>query len=83
MKTVTQNSQPNMILQNSSKEINKEMMTVIQDSQPNILLQMALIDILPNPILVKDQDLRYVLVNKAFEHLFSVSREILIGKLDT
>ena len=42
----------------------------------------ALLDILPNPVLVKNQDLEYVWINRAFETLFSVSRDDVIGKLD-
>lgn len=45
-------------------------------------LQISILDILPNPVLVKDDQLRYVLVNKAFEDLFNVRREDLLGKLD-
>lgn len=54
----------------------------IQDLHDANFLEMAVIDILPNPVLVKDTDLRYVLVNKAFESLFSICRHDLIGKLD-
>ncbi len=45
-------------------------------------LHPEIIDILPTPVLVKDDQLRYVLVNKAFEALFNVSRADLIGELD-
>lgn len=45
-------------------------------------LQLAILDILPNPVLVKDDQLRYVLVNTAFEELFKVDRKKLIGQLD-
>lgn len=45
-------------------------------------LHPAILDILPNPVLVKDNQLRYVLINKAFEDLFKVRREDLIGQLD-
>lgn len=45
-------------------------------------LHPAILDILPNPVLVKDDQLRYVLINKAFEDLFKVRREDLIGQLD-
>ena len=41
------------------------------------------LDILPNPVLVKDDQTRYVWVNRAFEQLFSVRREDLVGRLDT
>ncbi len=46
-------------------------------------LHPEIIDILPNPVLVKDEQLRYVLVNTAFEDLHNVRREDLIGRLDT
>ncbi|WP_051333726.1 GGDEF domain-containing protein [Aliagarivorans marinus] len=45
-------------------------------------LSLAILDILPNPVLVKGSDLRYVWVNKAFEELFAVQREQVIGQLD-
>lgn len=45
-------------------------------------LPIGILDILPNPVLVKDADLRYVWINRAFEDLFSVRREELIGELD-
>lgn len=48
----------------------------------NDVLQMAILDILPNPVLVKDAQLRYRFINKAFEDLFSVCREDVIGQLD-
>jgi diguanylate cyclase (GGDEF)-like protein/PAS domain S-box-containing protein len=41
-----------------------------------------LLDILPNPVLVKDSETRYVWVNKAFEELFEVQRQELFGRLD-
>lgn len=46
-------------------------------------LPIGVLDILPNPVLVKDADLRYVWVNKAFEKLFNVSHASLVGRLDT
>lgn len=45
-------------------------------------LPIGILDILPNPVLVKDADLRYVWINRAFEDLFGVRREQLIGQLD-
>ena len=51
------------------------------ESRPN--LPFAILDILPNPVLVKDQDLKYVWVNHAFEDLFNVKRADLVGELDT
>ncbi|MEM1292359.1 MAG: GGDEF domain-containing protein [Cyanobacteria bacterium P01_H01_bin.162] len=45
-------------------------------------LQMEILNILPNPVFMKDTELRYVLANQAFEDLFGVRREDLIGKLD-
>ncbi|MGI9436240.1 MAG: sensor domain-containing diguanylate cyclase [Geminicoccaceae bacterium] len=45
-------------------------------------LPIGILDILPNPVLVKDADLRYVWINRAFEDLFNVRREDLIGELD-
>ena len=45
-------------------------------------LATELLDILPNPVLVKNQNLEYVWINRAFENLFSVSRTEVVGKLD-
>lgn len=45
-------------------------------------LPVAVLDILPNPVLVKDEQLRYVWANQAFEELFGVPRSELIGRLD-
>jgi len=44
-------------------------------------LPIGILDILPNPVLVKDEALRYVWINRAFEDLFSVRREDLIGRV--
>ena len=46
-------------------------------------LPVQILDALPNPVLVKDGDTRYVWVNQAFERLFGVTSEELAGKLDT
>lgn len=46
-------------------------------------LPLSVLDALPNPILVKDADTRYVWVNAAFERLFSVRRDDLVGRLDS
>ncbi|MEM8501494.1 MAG: GGDEF domain-containing protein [Pseudomonadota bacterium] len=45
-------------------------------------LPFGILDILPNPVLVKNADLQYVWINRAFEDLFSVHRDDLIGQLD-
>ena len=45
-------------------------------------LSFSIMDILPNPVLVKDQELRYVWVNSAFETLFNVDRNDLLGRTD-
>ncbi len=45
-------------------------------------LPFAALDALPNPVLIKDHETRYVWVNAAFERLFQVNREDLVGRLD-
>lgn len=45
-------------------------------------LPLSILDILPNPVLVKDENLQYIWINRAFEDLFSIKRENVIGKLD-
>ncbi len=42
----------------------------------------AAMDALPNPVLIKDRETRYVWVNSAFEELFSVNRDEIEGELD-
>jgi diguanylate cyclase (GGDEF)-like protein len=45
-------------------------------------LYQEVMDILPTPVLIKDSKLRYVFINKAFEHLFQVNRSDVLGELD-
>lgn len=45
-------------------------------------LSLRILDTLPNPVLVKDSNLRYIWVNKPFEKLFNIKVEDLIGKVD-
>lgn len=57
------------------------------DAMPNMTkygneLPIALLNILPNPVLVKDDALRYVWINTAFEELFGVTKEGVIGQVD-
>ena len=42
--------------------------------------QAALLDAVPNPIFVKDQDLKYTAFNRAYEEAFGMRREDYIGK---
>ncbi len=49
----------------------------------NDTLPRAVLDILPNPVLIKNDDLTYIWVNRAFEELFQLKRKDLIGCLDT
>ena len=48
----------------------------------NLAMATEILDILPNPVLVKNNELEYVWINKAFEALFDVRRADVIGKLD-
>ena len=41
---------------------------------------MTILDVLPNAVFVKDADLRFTFVNKAYESMFGVSRENIMGK---
>ncbi|MHC1745481.1 MAG: transporter substrate-binding domain-containing protein [Syntrophobacteraceae bacterium] len=45
-----------------------------------LMFQMVLVDTLPNPILIKDKNARYVGCNRAYEAAFGVTREALEGK---
>lgn len=49
----------------------------------NLDLYKEVMDILPTPVLIKDISLRYVFINKAFENLFQVDRENILGELDS
>ena len=40
----------------------------------------ALVDTLPNPVFVKDPDLRYTILNRAYQDAFGVGREQYIGR---
>lgn len=40
------------------------------------------LDILPNPVLVKNSELEYVWINAAFSRLFNVSLDEVVGRLD-
>lgn len=48
----------------------------------NLEIATAVLDVLPNPVLIKNRELEYVWINAAFEQLFSVKRSDVIGKLD-
>ncbi len=50
-----------------------------QLTKQNIFFR-TLIDTIPNPIYVKDTNLRYTEVNKAFEECFGIKRENVLGK---
>jgi PAS domain S-box-containing protein len=43
--------------------------------------QAELLDAVPNPIFVKDNDLRFTAINRAYEEAFGIRRENYIGKL--
>ena len=45
-------------------------------------LPTSVLDILPNPVFVKEDQARYVWVNAAFEELFGINRKDIIGQLD-
>ena len=45
-------------------------------------LPTSVLDILPNPVFVKEDQARYVWVNAAFEELFGINRKDVIGQLD-
>ena len=51
-------------------------------SIPSLELAIGILDTLPDPVLVKDAETRYVWINHAFEVLFGVRRDALVGRLD-
>lgn len=52
------------------------------DSISDFTLHKEVLDILPTPVLIKDSNLRYIFINKAFEDLFQVERSYILGELD-
>jgi len=46
----------------------------------NTLELSTLFDTIPNPIFVKDESLRFIFVNKAYEKMFKVKKRNIIGK---
>lgn len=46
------------------------------------ILPWEILDIIPNPVLVKNSKLEYVWVNQAFEELFSIERGSMKGEVD-
>lgn len=56
--------------------------TAVMIQVHNSELPLAILETLPNPVLVKDGELRYVWVNAAFESLFGVCLDDLIGRHD-
>jgi diguanylate cyclase (GGDEF)-like protein len=48
----------------------------------HLALATEVLDILPNPVLVKNEKLEYVWINSAFETLFNVTREQVTGHYD-
>lgn len=52
------------------------------NTHSNLSLFKEVMDILPTPVLIKNNALRYVFINKAFEELFQVERKNIVGQLD-
>lgn len=57
-------------------------LVLVMSTSPTLAIATELLDILPNPVLVKNEKLEYVFINAAFESLFSVKRTDVIGQLD-
>lgn len=51
-------------------------------TQDNSALPLEILDSLPNPVWLKDEKLHYVWVNKAFEALFHVTCDDVVGALE-
>jgi len=51
-----------------------------QAVQDQLMFQVALINTVPNPIFIKDNDARFLSCNRAYEKAFGVSRGALAGK---
>jgi diguanylate cyclase (GGDEF)-like protein len=52
------------------------------NTHSDLSLFKEVMDILPTPVLIKNNALRYVFINKAFEELFQVKRKNIVGQLD-
>ena len=50
-----------------------------QDIEEKAAFQAALLDAVPNPIFVKDSELRFTAINRAYEEAFGIRREDYIG----
>lgn len=48
----------------------------------SLRLYERVLDLLPTPVLIKDSNLKYLFINQAFEALFQVSRDDVLGRLD-
>ncbi len=62
-----------------ASEISRRMQAE-KELNDQLMFQMVLVDTLPNPILIKDKDSRYVGCNRAYEAAFGVTREELKGR---
>jgi PAS domain S-box-containing protein len=57
-----------------------ERVAMQEKTREQAAFQAALLDAVPNPIFVKDQNLRYTAFNRAYEEAFGMRREDYIGK---
>ncbi len=53
---------------------------ILEDNLCNLLLEV--LDLSPDPIWIKDKNLRHIYVNQAFADLFGMKKEDIIGKTD-
>ncbi len=53
---------------------------ILEDQLCDFLLEV--LDMSPDPIWIKDKNLRHIYVNKAFANLFGMKKEDIIGKTD-
>ncbi|MDR1777487.1 MAG: GGDEF domain-containing protein [Desulfovibrio sp.] len=64
--------------------VNQEQGKSVGEGVTQALLDaISLLDALPNAVFVKDEQLRFVFVNKEYEHIFGVKRSDIIGKTVT
>ncbi len=52
----------------------------LKELESQLLFQKGLLDVIPNPVFIKDDEARFIFFNNAYEKAFGINREDLIGK---
>ncbi len=65
---------------NVSKRRNITQEHNLKELENQLLFQKGLLEVIPNPVFIKDANARFVFFNTAYEKAFGINRENLIGK---